>query len=87
MPSKFIRIGVGVYRDEALDYTARMEPLSATPNPFGGIVLEPDQLPDDPLEFAPRLKSSLKDWTEKGYKVVWLEIPLRPSGFGANRRK
>ena len=58
-----------------------MEPLSATPNPFGGIVLEPDQLPDDPLEFAPRLKSSLKDWTEKGYKVVWLEIPLDRAGL------
>ena len=58
-----------------------MEPLSATPNPFGGIVLEPDQLPSDPLEFAPRLKLSLGDWTAAGYRVVWLEIPLDRAGL------
>ena len=58
-----------------------MEPLSATPNPFGGIVLEPDLLPSDPLEFAPRLKYSLKGWKAAGYKVVWLEIPLHRAGL------
>lgn len=81
MHSKSLRVREGVYRHDALHYTARMEPLSATPNPFGGIVLEPGQLPSDPMEFAPRLKSSLKDWTASGYKVVWLEIPLSRAGL------
>ncbi len=64
-----------------------MEPLSATPNPFGGIVLEPDQLPSDPLQFAPRLRSSLERLDfEQGYKVVWMEIPLHQAGLVPNRR-
>ena len=71
----------GLYRQDALHYTARMEPLIATPNPFGGIVLEPDLLPSDPLEFAPRLKSSLEEWTAEGYKLVWLELPLSRSSL------
>ena len=74
-------ISVGVYRCEALDYTARMEPLSATPNPFGGIVPDPSQLPSDPTAFAPRLGHSLKEWTAEGYKVVWLEVPLDRAGL------
>ncbi len=73
--------GTGLYRRDSLLYTASMEPLSATPNPFGGIVLEPDQLPCDPLEFAPRLKHSLKEWTTTGYKLVWLEIALARVGL------
>ena len=58
-----------------------MEPLIATPNPFGGIVPDPDLPPTDPVEFAPRLKHSPNDWTEVGYKVVWLEIPLHRAGL------
>ena len=58
-----------------------MEPLGATANPFGGIVLEPDSLPADPSEFAPRLRRSLDDWTGAGYKLVWLEIPLERAGL------
>ena len=70
-----------LYDAGALHYTARMEPLSATANPFGGIVPEPNLLPADPLEFAPRLKHSLNEWTEVGYKLVWLEIPLSRAGL------
>ena len=80
---------IGVIRTLSKGFTGKacftilpcMEPLIATPNPFGGIVLEPDQLPSDPLEFAPRLKSSLEEWTAEGYKLVWLELPLSRSSL------
>ena len=80
---------IGVIRTLSKGFTGKtcftilpcMEPLSATPNPFGGIVLEPDLLPSDPLEFAPRLKSSLEEWTAEGYKLVWLELPLSRSSL------
>ena len=76
-----MQIGTGVYREEALDYTARMEPIRATPNPFGGIVPEPSKLPANAQEFAPRLRYSLEEWTAVGYKLVWLEIPLSRAGL------
>lgn len=58
-----------------------METLSATPNPFGGIVPDPDVLPADPSEFAQRLERSLREWTETGYKLIWLEVPLTNAGL------
>lgn len=64
-----------------LDYTSPMETLSATPNPFGGIVTDPDLLPSDPSEFAQRLERSLKEWTDTGYKLIWLEVPLTNAGL------
>ena len=71
----------GFTRKRRFTILPRMEPLIATPNPFGGIVLEPDRLPSDPLEFAPRLKNSLEEWTGAGYKLVWLEVPLSRAGL------
>jgi 8-oxo-dGTP pyrophosphatase MutT (NUDIX family) len=53
-----------------------MDVLEGVPNRFEGIELKPDALPDDPNAFRVRLGPSLMRWTEEGYKVVWIEIPI-----------
>jgi len=53
-----------------------MELLEANPNPFGGIVINPEPLPDDPKIFQTELAHSLDAWRDENYKVVWLEIPI-----------
>ena len=47
-----------------------------TENRFGGVVVDPDALPTEPDGFGPRLDASLHFWTEQGFKVVWLEVPI-----------
>ncbi|MBV9359286.1 MAG: NUDIX domain-containing protein [Chloroflexi bacterium] len=54
-----------------------MAVLTAAPNQFGGIVVAPDELPQDADEFRQRLEESLGTWEEAGYKLVWLEVPVR----------
>ena len=53
-----------------------MDVLSSTTNPFGGVIPEPESLPDDPESFRLRLRHSLAEWTREGYKVTWLELPI-----------
>lgn len=45
-------------------------------NPFGGRVIDADELPEDPDEFGALLLQSIRTWTEEGAKVVWLRLPL-----------
>ena len=58
-----------------------MEILKFSPNRFGGVVTDVEALPDDPREFEKLLRDSLRSWTEDGYKVVWLEIPIRAAAL------
>ncbi len=53
-----------------------MDLLEFDTNPFGGVILRPDDLPPDPETFRRNLSHSLGVWTTDGYKVVWLELPL-----------
>ena len=53
-----------------------METLKFSPNQFGGVVTNVEALPDDPREFKRLLHLSLDTWATKGYKVVWLELPI-----------
>ena len=53
-----------------------MEPLSHTTNPFGGVLTEPDALPEDPEVFRAQLNHSLDSWRGEGYRLAWVEIPL-----------
>ena len=53
-----------------------MNELNYTTNPFGGIIIDPETLPGDPIEFKERLDYSLEVWRMKGFKVAWLEVPL-----------
>lgn len=52
-----------------------MEVLDNTTNPFGGVVVNPLRLEDDPSEFRKQLYHSLDVWRDERYKVAWLEIP------------
>ena len=49
--------------------------IEFTTNPFGGVIIKPGALPEDPQEFRRRLYESLPAWQAKGLKVVWLEVP------------
>ncbi len=53
-----------------------MEVLESTANPFGGVIPEPEALPQEPEEFRRQLELSLRTWKVQGYKVVWLELRI-----------
>lgn len=53
-----------------------MAEFSHTTNPFGGVIITPDELPDSREEFQRLLVSSLRSWSAQRYKVVWLELAL-----------
>ncbi len=55
--------------------------LEGTPNPFAGIDIDPAALPRDGEEFRSSLSRSLDEWQSKGFKVVWLELPLERAAF------
>ena len=52
-----------------------MDILHFDTNPFGGAVIVPQSLPEDPDEFGSRLTYSLQTWGSDGLKAVWLQIP------------
>ena len=53
-----------------------MEILSATPNPYKGIVINSAELCKDVSAFQIQLTHSLDFWRKENYQVVWLEISL-----------
>jgi 8-oxo-dGTP pyrophosphatase MutT (NUDIX family) len=53
-----------------------MKILEATINPFKGVHLVQEALPETAEEFGQRLPASLLAWREAGYRVVWLQLPL-----------
>ena len=53
-----------------------MDVLESATNPFGGIVVDPAALPQDPRSFEGRLQHSLGEWTAAGFQVAWLEVPI-----------
>lgn len=56
-----------------------MEPIEATSNPFGGVVVKPEALGPDPESFSQQLHHSLQVWREQGFRVAWLEVPIAKS--------
>ena len=50
--------------------------IDSTTNPFGGVLLKPAALPNDPEEFRQQLQSSLSFWRHQGLQLVWLEVPI-----------
>ena len=58
-----------------------MQLLDYSPNPFGGVVVNPLRLEDDASEFRGRLSYSLDAWRDEGHKVAWLEIPTHLAGL------
>jgi 8-oxo-dGTP pyrophosphatase MutT (NUDIX family) len=53
-----------------------MEALQATINQFGGVVIDPHELPSDVVLFRQQLEYSLAEWTLQGRNLVWLEMPI-----------
>jgi 8-oxo-dGTP pyrophosphatase MutT (NUDIX family) len=53
-----------------------VELIESKTNPFGGIVIQPEVLPDDPGVFRSRLGFSLDSWRSDGRLAVWLEVPI-----------
>jgi len=53
-----------------------MDIIEAIPNPFGGMVINPQALTSDPEEFRRQLRHSLDAWEAQGFKVAWLEVPI-----------
>ena len=58
-----------------------MDLIDSNPNPFGGVVTNPNALIDDPRQFRSQLSHSLDAWEDEGYKVVWMEIPISKSAL------
>ena len=58
-----------------------MEALEAATNPFGGVIPKPEALPGELDVFSRRLDHSLTTWSEAGFKVVWLELPMARAGL------
>ncbi len=56
-----------------------MSTLNSTTNPFGGVVIDPESLPNSAEEFDRALRVCVDLWAEGGVKVVWLEIPIAKS--------
>ena len=50
--------------------------LSYELNPFGGAVIDPVSLPDNPGVFTRTLDAVIKELNSRNIKVVWLTLPL-----------
>ena len=43
---------------------------------YGGVIIDPKQLPDDPETFTASLTKSIETWRNAGVRGVWLQIPI-----------
>ncbi len=53
-----------------------MDTIRHTVNDFAGVVAQSEFLPESAEAFEEQLANSLAAWSDKGYKAVWLEIPI-----------
>jgi len=53
-----------------------VELLAHSVNNFNGVVIDPAQLPADPIEFRARLEASVAQWRADGRQVIWMEAPI-----------
>jgi 8-oxo-dGTP pyrophosphatase MutT (NUDIX family) len=53
-----------------------MKILEHTPDQFGGIIVDADQLPADPDQFADQLHFSMDTWRSEGRRLVWVDVTL-----------
>ena len=56
-----------------------MQVIDSTTNRFGGVLVQPEALHDDPETFAAQLHHSLVAWKAEDFLVVWLEVPIAKS--------
>ena len=55
--------------------------LSYKANPFGGVVIDPQSLPEASQDFRADLRHSIELWRSDGVLVVWLEIPIKQAAL------
>lgn len=60
-------------------FSRNLRVLHAFDDEYGGVVVDPESLPVNPIEFGSMLHSSLSDWKAKGKKGVWLKVPAERS--------
>eukprot|EP01116_Phalansterium_solitarium_P001326 TRINITY_DN11116_c0_g1_i1.p1 TRINITY_DN11116_c0_g1~~TRINITY_DN11116_c0_g1_i1.p1 ORF type:complete len:266 (+),score=77.86 TRINITY_DN11116_c0_g1_i1:102-899(+) len=48
---------------------------------FGGIIVDVQQLPEDPEIFETILQASLKTWSAAGRRGIWLTLPIDKAAF------
>ena len=53
-----------------------MDTLANSPDQFGGIIVESEQLPEDAEEFGERLQTSIETWRADGRRLVWIDVPI-----------
>jgi 8-oxo-dGTP pyrophosphatase MutT (NUDIX family) len=58
-----------------------MELLQHKTNPFDGVIVDPEEMPENPEIFRQQLQHSMYLWTQDGIKVIWLEIPLEKAAL------
>ena len=58
-----------------------MSILKSKTDPFGGIILEPDDLPTDSKIFANHLEMSISQWQTTTLKLVWLKLMISQSNL------
>jgi hypothetical protein len=46
--------------------------LAFSPDEFGGVIVDSEQLPADVQEFETALGHSLQTWRSAGHRLVWL---------------
>jgi 8-oxo-dGTP pyrophosphatase MutT (NUDIX family) len=50
--------------------------IKATPDPFGGVIIDAEVLTDQPDSFQRDLQESVSTWHGEQIKVVWLDLPI-----------
>jgi len=58
-----------------------MSILKSKTDPFGGIILEPDDLPTNSKIFANHLEISISQWQTTTLKLVWLKLMISQSNL------
>ena len=58
-----------------------MSILKSKTDPFGGIIIEPDDLPADSKTFADDLEASINHWQSTDSKLVWLKLMISQSNL------
>jgi len=55
--------------------------LAFAPDMFGGVIVEPENLPADAVAFEAALGRSLDTWKSGGVRLVWLAVPIQRSAL------
>ena len=58
-----------------------MSILKSKTDPFGGIIIEPDDLPADSKTFADDLEASINHWQSTDSNLVWLKLMISQSNL------